>query len=47
MSTIEGEAMALLEAKKAMEHRGMACVIFEMDWKSVANAINNIHVGNS
>ncbi|KAK2423594.1 hypothetical protein QL285_034041 [Trifolium repens] len=46
-STIEGEAKALLEAMRAMEHRRISNVIFETDAKSVVDAINSFHGGNS
>ncbi|KAK2388665.1 Ribonuclease H superfamily protein [Trifolium repens] len=46
-SIIEGEALALFEAMKAMEQRGFTHVIFETDSKSVVDAIHNIHGGTS
>jgi ribonuclease HI len=46
-SVIEGEAIALLEAMKAMEQRWIANVIFETDAKSVVDAIQYFHGGNS
>ncbi|MCI19473.1 hypothetical protein A2U01_0040629, partial [Trifolium medium] len=46
-SIIEGEARALLEAMKEMELRGITHVIFEIDSKSVVDAVHNIHGENS
>jgi hypothetical protein len=42
-SIVGGEALTLFEAIKAMEQRGFTHMIFEMDSKSVADAIHNIH----
>ncbi|MCH82815.1 RNA-directed DNA polymerase (Reverse transcriptase), partial [Trifolium medium] len=44
---LEGESMALLEAMKQMELRGMNNVIFETDSKSVVDAIHNLRAGTS
>jgi ribonuclease HI len=46
-SIIEGEALALLEAMKAMEQRRITNMIFETDSKSVVDAIQYFHGGNS
>jgi ribonuclease HI len=46
-SIIEGEAITLLEAMKAMEERHITNVIFETDSKSVVDAIQHFHGGNS
>jgi ribonuclease HI len=46
-SIIEGEAIALLEAMQAMEQQRISNVIFESDSKSVADAIQYFHGGNS
>jgi ribonuclease HI len=46
-SIIEGEAIALLEAMKAMEQRHITNVIFETDSKSVVDAIQHFRGGNS
>jgi ribonuclease HI len=46
-SVIEGEAKALLEAMKEMEQRHISNVIFETDAKSVVDAIQYFHGGNS
>jgi ribonuclease HI len=46
-SVIEGEAIALLEAMKAMEQRRISNVIFETDAKSVVDAVQHFHGGNS
>jgi ribonuclease HI len=46
-SIIEGEAIALLEAMKAMEQRRISNVIFETDAKSVVGATQHFHGGNS
>jgi ribonuclease HI len=43
---IEGEAIALLEAMKAMEQRRISNVIFETDAKSVVDATQHFHGGN-
>jgi ribonuclease HI len=45
-SIIEGEAIALLEAKKEVEHKGFTQVIFETDSKNVVDAIHKLRVGN-
>ncbi|GAU46165.1 hypothetical protein TSUD_301250 [Trifolium subterraneum] len=44
-STIEGEAIALLEAMREMEHQGITHVIFETDSNSVVDAINKLCAG--
>jgi ribonuclease HI len=36
---VEGESIALLEALKVMEQRGISQVIFEKDSKSVVDAV--------
>jgi ribonuclease HI len=46
-SVIEGEAKALLEAMKEMKQRRISNVIFEADAKSVVDAIQFFHGGNS
>jgi ribonuclease HI len=46
-SVVEGEAMALLEAMRAMEQRRISHVIFETDSKSVVDAVLHFHRGNS
>jgi ribonuclease HI len=46
-SVIEGEAIAMLEALKAMEQRRISHVIFETDCKSVVDAIQHFRGGNS
>jgi ribonuclease HI len=46
-SVIEGEAIALLEALKAMEQRRISHVIFETDCKSVVDAIQHFRGGVS
>jgi ribonuclease HI len=46
-SIMEGESIALLEAVNFMEQRGMSHVIFEMDSKSVVDAIRHSRSGNS
>jgi hypothetical protein len=46
-SIIEGEAIALLEAMKAMEQWRISNVIFETDAKSVVDATHHFHGGNS
>ncbi|MCH87069.1 cytochrome P450, partial [Trifolium medium] len=43
-SIIEGEAIALLEAMKTMEQRGMSHVIFETDSRNVVDAIHNLRI---
>ncbi|XP_045831010.1 subtilisin-like protease SBT3.13 [Trifolium pratense] len=44
---VEGESIALLEALKEIAERGISNVIFEMDSKSVVDAIHNIKSGSS
>ncbi|PNX57790.1 cytochrome p450, partial [Trifolium pratense] len=46
-SIVEGKSLALLEAMKAMEHRGLTNVIFETDSKSVTDAIHYLHASSS
>jgi ribonuclease HI len=46
-SVVEGEAMALLEAMRAMEQRRISHVIFETDSKSMVDAVLHFHRGNS
>jgi ribonuclease HI len=46
-SVIEGEATALLEAMKELKQRRISNVIFETDAKSVVDAIQFLHGGNS
>ncbi|CAJ2634618.1 unnamed protein product [Trifolium pratense] len=46
-SIIEGESIALLEALKVLEQRGISHVIFETDSKSVVDAIHNLRSGSS
>jgi ribonuclease HI len=46
-SILEGEAIALHEAIKALEHRRFTHVIFESDSKNVVDAIHNLRFGNS
>jgi hypothetical protein len=46
-SIVEGEANALLEAMKEMEHKGFNYIIVETDSKNVADAICKSRVGNS
>ncbi|MCI23364.1 cytochrome P450, partial [Trifolium medium] len=46
-SIIEGEAIALLEAMREVEHRGITHVVFETDSKSVVDAIHNLRAGSS
>jgi ribonuclease HI len=46
-SIIEGEAIALLEALKAMKRRSISNVIFETDSKSVVDATHHYNGGNS
>jgi ribonuclease HI len=46
-SIVEGESIALLEALKNMENRGISHVIFETDSKSVVNAIHHFRGGSS
>jgi ribonuclease HI len=46
-SVIEGEAIALLEALRELEQRGLSQVIIEIDSKSLVDAIQHIHVGRS
>jgi ribonuclease HI len=46
-SILEGEAMALLHAMRELEQRGLSQVIFETDSKSVVDAIQHFHGGNS
>jgi ribonuclease HI len=38
-SIVEGESIAILEALKVMEQRGISQVIFEKDSKSVVDAV--------
>ncbi|MCI61358.1 replication protein A 70 kDa dna-binding subunit, partial [Trifolium medium] len=45
-SVTEGESIAVLEAMKDMEQRGITHVIFETDSKSVVDAIHKRRVGN-
>jgi hypothetical protein len=45
-SIIEGEAISLFEAMKAMEQRRISHVIFEMDSKSVVDTIQYLCGGN-
>jgi ribonuclease HI len=46
-SVVEGEALALLQAMKEMELRGITQVIFETDSKNVVDAIHALNNGNS
>ncbi|CAJ2653028.1 unnamed protein product [Trifolium pratense] len=46
-SIIEGEALALLEAMKAVKDRGITHAIFETDSKNVVDAIHNLRGGTS
>jgi ribonuclease HI len=46
-STVEGEALALIEALKAMSNRNMQQVIFESDSKNVVDAIHHYCGGYS
>ncbi|MCI12862.1 cytochrome P450, partial [Trifolium medium] len=46
-SVIEGEAIALLEAMKELQHRGFNSVIFETDALNIENAIRHRHTGVS
>jgi hypothetical protein len=46
-SIVEGESIALLEALKVMENRGISQVIFETDSKSVVDAIHHFCGGSS
>jgi ribonuclease HI len=46
-SIVEGESIALLEALKAIEHRGYSHVVFESDSKSVVDATHHFRGGNS
>jgi ribonuclease HI len=46
-SIVEDESIALLEALKNMENRGIFHVIFETDSKSVVNAIHHFRGGSS
>ncbi|PNX60784.1 cytochrome p450 [Trifolium pratense] len=47
VSIIEGEALALYEAMKQVEQRGLSNVIFETDAKCVADAIHGVYTGVS
>jgi ribonuclease HI len=44
-SILEGESLALLEALKAMQLRGISQVIFEMDSKSSVDALHHLRGG--
>jgi ribonuclease HI len=46
-SIMEGEALALHEALKAMHIRGISQVVFESDAKSVVDALHYYRGGNS
>jgi ribonuclease HI len=46
-STAEGEALALIEALRAMRYRNMQQVIFESDSKNVVDAIRHYRGGCS
>jgi hypothetical protein len=46
-SILEGEAIALLEAMKAMEQRSISQVIFETGSKGVVDSIHSFRGGNS
>jgi hypothetical protein len=46
-SVLEGEAIALLEAMRAMKDRRISYVIFETDSKCVVDAIQHLRGGNS
>jgi ribonuclease HI len=45
-SIVEGEYIALLEALKVVENRGISHVIFETDSKSVVDAIHHFRGGS-
>ncbi|MCI19614.1 trypsin/chymotrypsin inhibitor, partial [Trifolium medium] len=45
--TTAGEALALFEAMKEVEQRGLSNVIFETDSTSVREAIHGVHTGVS
>ncbi|XP_045802334.1 uncharacterized protein LOC123895912 [Trifolium pratense] len=46
-SIVEGESIALLEALRTLEQRGLSHVVIETDSKSVVDAISNLRGGNS
>ncbi|CAJ2643912.1 unnamed protein product [Trifolium pratense] len=46
-SIVEGEALALFEALKVMEQKGLSHVLVETDSKSVVNAIQHLRDGHS
>ncbi|XP_045828732.1 uncharacterized protein LOC123920515 [Trifolium pratense] len=46
-SILEGESLALLEALKVLEQRGLTHVIIETDSKSVVDAISHLRGGSS
>jgi hypothetical protein len=46
-SIVEGESIAILEAMKVIEQRGISNVIFEMDSKSTVDAIQALRGGTS
>jgi ribonuclease HI len=46
-SVLEGEAIALLEAMRAMKDQRISYVIFETDSKCVVDAIQHLRGGNS
>jgi ribonuclease HI len=47
ITLVEGEAIALTEALKVVEQKGISQVIFETDSKSVVDAIHRPHCGSS
>jgi ribonuclease HI len=46
-SIVEGESTAILKALQVMEQRGYTHVIFEMDSKSVVDAVHHLCGGSS
>jgi ribonuclease HI len=46
-SIVEGESIAILEAMKVIEQRGISNVIFETDSKSTVDAIQALRGGTS
>jgi ribonuclease HI len=44
---VEDVSIALIEALKVMEQRGFSYVIFEMDSKSIVDAVHHLGGGSS